>query len=508
MLSVILLAGGALHPHLMPTAARRRSLPPRLSMPDELSGVSMQRQLGELTFSEMESTSRSPEDVLRGSTSPTSLSAEQVNIGLYYGQLTSGSASGTRVLVKCFSSERNNALASARAAAKSGGGGGGGKSAEARMRERLEASLGGARGEDVPSGGSGGGDDDPVADPARRSLESLLSADGTSLAEALAENEYAAHCRVQARGGDLEKSGLLPMLGRLRPTFKPGEEALILHVFPWRGEQVRMALPTRLPHTLASWLLARSRGETDGAKMWDKSVPLRACQQRSKFVREALRGALVGLATLHGAGLLHQSLSPSAVLLSSDDDRKGEAVRATLTQLGFCRDAASLALAYRAGPDGDELPSFRDSSDPLDVGLLQRALKRSLGEDDADERARYGRAEDMREFGMLALQCFVLGNAPPASELTELKLRSLCDGAFAGRSGGSATDGVDVDGLRDYLDAEDGLRLGAVGGVDALDAADRSGWDLLKALLAAEWEERPTAEAALRHPFWSAPIAF
>ena len=79
----------------------------------------------------------------------------------------------------------------------------------------------------------------------------------------------------------------------------------------------------------------------------------------------------------------------------------------------------------------------------------------------------------------------------------ELKLRQLCDGAFAASSDGMRTDGVDVDGLRDYLDAEDGLRVGGVGGVEMLDKANGGGWALLASLMHAEWDQRPTAEEAL-----------
>ena len=66
-----------------------------------------------------------------------------------------------------------------------------------------------------------------------------------------------------------------------------------------------MALPTSLPPTLASWAVRREREETDAQRLW-KGVPIRAAEQRAKFVREALRGALTGLEQLHVAGLLHQ----------------------------------------------------------------------------------------------------------------------------------------------------------------------------------------------------------
>lgn len=65
-------------------------------------------------------------------------------------------------------------------------------------------------------------------------------------------------------------------------------------------------------------------------------------------------------------------------------------------------------------------------------------------------------------------------------------------------------------GLREYLDADEGLRVGGVGGVELLDAGGPeggSGWDLLSRLLHPEWAERPSAAEALEHPFWDAQMS-
>ena len=461
-----------------------------------------QRQLGELSVAEVESVAPTAESVLDGRSQSVTVQPEAVKVGLYYGQLSGQDLSGTRVLIKVYSSTVNNAVAAARARAQAASGG----AEEARMRERLMVTLGGG---DAGAGGGGGGDDDGD----RRALEALLSSDGMSLAEALAENEFAAHCRVQAAIGPASSTekelGIAGMIGRLRPEYVPGEDAVIMHAFPWKGEGVRMALPTSLPPTLAGWVAERAAGETAGSLL-DKSSPLQAAQQRARFVRSALRDALRGLASLHAAGLLHQSLSAQAVLLSSGDDKVGEKVKGALLELGFCRDARSMALAYRAGPDGAELPRYEGVADPLDAGLLERAVLNTRRPGDAEERAAFGRADDLREFGMLVLTCFVLGNAPAGGgggrALGELELRQLCDGAFAARADGMPTDGVDTDGLRGYLDAEDGLRVGGVGGLEMLGKG--GGWELLTSLMHAEWDERPTAEEALAHPFWSAPLFF
>jgi len=271
-----------------------------------------------------------------------------------------------------------------------------------------------------------------------------------------------------------------------------------------------MALPTTLPPTLGSWASARARGTTEGTK-FDSNVPRQGLQDRGRYVRAVMQGALSGLATLHASGLLHQSLSPSAVLVSTEDDRKAEGAKGWLCELGFCRDAPSLELCYRASDDGTSvLPAYEGTTDPLDSGLLDRACRKCVRPGDADERGRFGRADDVREFGFLLLAAALVPNAPAGGPIDALQLRTLCDGPFAAYDDGMPTDGVDVGRLRDYLDAEDSLRLGGVGGVDVLDVGGpgKSGWHLLEGLLAANWKERPSAEEALQHPWWKHKMFF
>ena len=393
-------------------SANARALSPCMALPsDGTIKVNMQRLLGELTFSELTSTVRSGDDVLQGMAGvQASVGPEMVKIGLYYGELVGGDAAGTRILVKCFSSDVNNEVAAARAAEAQAA------DSESRMRERLTAALAGSATDggmpsltppSRPGGGATGGDG---GDAARRSLEAALSSGGCSLAETLAENEFEAHRRVQALHEDVERScSLARLLGRRRITSAEGDDQILL-AFPWKGEAVRMALPTQLPPTLQSWAVLRERQETESAKLWDSSVPQRACQQRGRYVRTALRGALEGLAALHGVGLLHQSLSPNAVHLSNDDDRTGDKVKSHLGELGFCRDARSLELACRVEPrSGEPLPAYEGVRDPLESGLSERAVLNTLRPTDPDERAAFGVADDMREFGMLLLSmCIVV----------------------------------------------------------------------------------------------------
>lgn len=472
-------------------AAPRCRLRLQQQAPIESLGIQLQRNMGQITFSEVTAATVAAEDVLSGRSASSTVSSGQVTVDLYYGQLTGLNVAGTRVLCKAFRAADQPASPFAPAATD----------LEARMRERLEASLGGGT-------------------SAASSLEAALDSDGrsgSSLAEAYALNEYAAHERVQLHvDGDVERrGGVTRLIGRLQTVDEESGAAVTLHAFPWRGEQVRMALPTRLPPTLASWAYLRERRETEADRVW-RGVPLRAAQQRGRFVRAALRGALEGLRTLHSCGLVHQNLSPAAVALSTDDCRKGEGVTSTLQGLEAARDARSLYCAFHVNAAGDALTragqayEAGDALDPLELGLAERALRSTLRPADPDERARYGVADDMREFGVLVLASFLIPNAPAGATDT-LRLRSLLDGAFASADGdGMRTNGVDVAALRAYLEADDGLCDAGcgVGGARLLDAGgdDGSGWDLLAKLLACDWQDRPTAEEALRHPFWEAPM--
>jgi len=496
---------------------------------DDMGGFELQRKLGEGSFAEVTSGSSDVDAVLRGGGS-ASVSSARVRVGLFYGELKGLGVSGTRILVKAYSADGQPPWA---------------EEPGPDVRAKLEALFEGDGSSDAV------GEEPAAAAAAAAALEASMSGRKSSarLAEALALNEYAAHARVQRTAGpaggsdDIEKRGVTRLLGRVIEREGEGESGgstVIMHAFPWRGEVTRMAMPTRLPPTLGSWLVQCAQGATAGQSKW-KGVPLRAAEQRGRFARATLRGALRGLDELHRAGLVHQGLGPSAVLVSSEDCfTTGDKALGTLQELGFARDASSLYPAYYVASDGLSLSDYGEAvesgnaapDDPLDLGLKERAMRRTLRPGDPFERARFARADDMREFGLLLLGALVLPNAPPGA-IEPLQLRSLTDGAFAASDAdGMKTDGVDVAGLRAYLAADDSLRVGGerdgrVGGVELLDAGGKSssgggteadanadagvprgsGWELLGRLLSAEWDERPSAEEALAHPFWEATMS-
>ena len=144
-------------------------------------------------------------------------------------------------------------------------------------------------------------------------------------------------------------------------------------------------------------------------------------------MRSALRGALSGLVELHAADMVHQSISPNAVLVSTTDDRVGDRASGMLAELGFCRDAPSLELVYRASPDGTSvLPAYEGTRDLLDSGLLDRAARKCRRPGDPENRAAFGKADDMREFALLVLGSVLLPNAQPGQPLEALNGLAAC----------------------------------------------------------------------------------
>ena len=161
---------------LLVASALLRAGPPRMVLPaDNIGGMDLQRQLGELKFSEVTSVARDAEAVLSGAAPSTNVGPQQVSVELHYGELTAMDVRGTRVLIKRYSAAANSAFS-------------------------------------VPQLTND-------ADKARAALEAALAGrGGTSVAEALAQNEYASHVRVQAFAkGDVDKCGLLRLLGRQLP---------------------------------------------------------------------------------------------------------------------------------------------------------------------------------------------------------------------------------------------------------------------------------------------------
>ena len=88
---------------LSPLAPPSRASPPCMCMPREIRGIDCQRKLAGLSFRVVTSVSATPESVLAGEVRAPDAGEEEVTIDLYYGQLTSGEAAGTRVIIKCYS---------------------------------------------------------------------------------------------------------------------------------------------------------------------------------------------------------------------------------------------------------------------------------------------------------------------------------------------------------------------------------------------------------------------
>ena len=128
-----------------------------------LVGVDSQRVLSTLRYGVVTTSDPDPEALLSGRAA-AELGREEVTVSLAFGQLTRGDAAGTRVLIKEYRADQTPQTPTEIARAK------------------LEGSLGVA-----PPGGLD-------------QLEALFASDGrsaASIAAAMAENEFAAHLRLQ-----------------------------------------------------------------------------------------------------------------------------------------------------------------------------------------------------------------------------------------------------------------------------------------------------------------------
>ena len=429
----------------------------------KLKGVALQAQVGSTVYTQSVTRAVDPKNPL-GDAPPSTTAFPQVSLSLHYGQLTRGPLSGTRVLIKAYvANQDENPNVST-----------------VDVASRLESAY---------------------------SSASLWSTP-LSISEAMANNEVAAHERLQ--GDSITHIPFLSKcLGQEETRWGTAasnseEPASILNVFVWTGERVRMAMPEKPPPTLASYLSLRKRGATVGA-FADRSVPFTATVARSKFLRSALSDALRGLQAMHDANLLHTSITPEAIGITQEDDRAG--VKGRLENFMFARDARSCELVHRVDASGEVLARFAEQPDPLDAELKRRA--RRAGATNSIDLARFGRADDLRAFGVTCLVCIVGACAPSTCNLESSELYRLIDGPFALDLFESPTDGsVDVAALREYLESEDRLQIfsndknGGVGGVDILKGC--RGWDLLELLLG-PWDQRPTCAEALAHPFWTLP---
>ncbi|KAL2349435.1 hypothetical protein Fmac_003435 [Flemingia macrophylla] len=207
---------------------------------------------------------------------------------------------------------------------------------------------------------------------------------------------------------------------------------------------------------------------------WNPFEQGQRIKRRQYFVIKLLQGVMRGLAYLHDHDRLHQSLGPFSVALNTISEREASYLIPRLRDLAF-----SVNVRYT------EL----DDSGQLAEGLWIRAS--GAGAFTPMEKRAFGIADDIYEAGLLfAYLAFV--PFCEAGVMDSLSLQRLLENTFQ----------LDLEATREYCVADDRL----VNAVEFLDLGDRAGWELLQAMLNADFRKRPTAEAVLNHRFMTGAV--
>ncbi|MED6204569.1 hypothetical protein PIB30_010118 [Stylosanthes scabra] len=208
---------------------------------------------------------------------------------------------------------------------------------------------------------------------------------------------------------------------------------------------------------------------------WNRFEQEQSIKRKRIFVMKLLQGAMRGLAYMHDNNRLHQSLGPFSVALNTISEREARYLIPRLRDLAFSVDVSYSEL--------EEDPSS------LADGLWRRAT--AAGAFTRMEKRAFGIADDIYEAGLLfAYLAFV--PFCEAGAMDGLALQRLIENTFQ----------LDLEATREYCIADDRL----VKAVEFLDLGDGAGWELLQAMLNADFRKRPIAQAVLNHRFMTGDV--
>ncbi|XP_057450187.1 uncharacterized protein LOC130741341 isoform X2 [Lotus japonicus] len=223
----------------------------------------------------------------------------------------------------------------------------------------------------------------------------------------------------------------------------------------------------------ASEKVSRDRASGEPSS-WNRYERVQTIKRRQFFIIKLLHGAMRGLAYMHDHERLHQSLGPFSVALNTISEREARYLIPRLRDLAF-----SVDIRY----------SELENSGSLADGLWARASR--AGAFTYLEKRAFGIADDIYEAGLLfAYLAFV--PFCEAGVTDGLSLQRLLENTFR----------LDLEATREYCIADDRL----VDGVEFLDLGNGAGWEILQAMLNADFRKRPTAEAVLNHRFMSGAV--
>eukprot|EP00892_Ulva_mutabilis_P009344 jgi/Ulvmu1/6782/UM030_0120.1 len=298
----------------------------------------------------------------------------------------------------------------------------------------------------------------------------------------LADNEVRAQLRLQEPAVAAESDHVAKLLGTLTVAegAAKGERWLLFHN---AGATSAAEYAERAAQATVD---GKAVGEGEFWDQFDGGAPLK---RRKLFIVKLLRQVFTGLAFMHAAGRLHQSLGPASVLLSTAEERDVTVLRARLADLAFSADVSDEALVGgatigdlwdRGGVGGAGGPSKGDFSEQL----WRRA--RQAGAYEGPERREFGIADDMQQAGLLTAFLAFVPLCPPGS-IDGPAIQRLFEVTFR----------LDFAAIREYVEADEAWDRAA----EFLAAADGAGWDFLEGCMKPEWRTRLTPEAALKHPF-------
>lgn len=318
---------------------------------------------------------------------------------------------------------------------------------------------------------------------ARVVLKAYPQAVGAAGAEAdrMASNELRAHAALQPPSVREESEYMNKLLGGIvvRGGASAGEQWLV-----FRNDGIVTAA-----EYAGRAAQAGAAGEAVGEQeFWDRFDTARPLQRRKVFLIKILRQVLEGLQYMHTNNRLHQSLGPGSVVLSTAQERDAGVLRVRLRDLAFSVDVSNEALMGGATIaelwEGAAPANGINSRDDFSDGLWRRA--RAAGADTPDARRKFGVADDIYCAGLLLLFMVFVPLSVPGT-IDGPALQRLVETTFR----------LDFEAFRDYADADENWREA----VAFMDAADGAGWDLVRAMMQAEWRSRPTVSSCLLHPF-------
>ncbi|XP_004511420.1 uncharacterized protein [Cicer arietinum] len=281
---------------------------------------------------------------------------------------------------------------------------------------------------------------------------------GGVVADMMAANELNSHMFFQSSSKGISQH-LMLLLGGFETT--TGEQWLAFRDYGKYSAADYAKVASEKVSKLSSWN-SFERGQT--------------FKRRHRFVIKLLQGAMRGLAYMHDHDRLHQSLGPFSVSLNTISEREATYLIPRLRDLSF-----SVSVRYS---------ELEDSGvGPLTEGLWARASRASAFTY-IDKRA-FGIADDIYEAGLLfAYLAFV--PFCEAGLLDGLSLQRLLENTFR----------LDLEAAREYCIADDKL----VNAIEFLDLGNGAGWELLQAMLNADFRKRPTADAVMNHRFMTGEV--